>query len=93
MMGAPAAVVNSGDVLEKSLDPTRKWYNNKRLISLNGWIFLLLITSSTNGYDGSMMNGLQSLKQWDDYFHNPSSGMLGLLNAIQLFETVFAVCI
>jgi hypothetical protein len=43
-----------------------------------------LITSSTNGYDGSMMNGLQSLPQWTGYFDNPSGGRLGLLNAIQV---------
>ena len=50
---------------------------------LNVWIFLLLITSSTNGFDGSMMNGLQSLPQWQDAFNHPGSSMLGLLNAIQ----------
>lgn len=44
---------------------------------------MLLITSSTNGYDGSMMNGLQSVDQWRIYFNNPSGGKLGLLNAIQ----------
>jgi len=55
-----------------------------RLIALNGWILLLLITSSTNGYDGSMMNGLQSLTQWDKYFHHPTGSKLGLLNAIQV---------
>ncbi|KAG7094644.1 hypothetical protein E1B28_005468 [Marasmius oreades] len=65
------------------VDPTRKWYNNKRLIILNAWIFLLLITSSTNGYDGSMMNGLQSLDQWKNDFNHPGASMLGLLNAIQ----------
>jgi MFS family permease len=50
---------------------------------LNAWIVLLLITSSTNGYDGSMMNGLQSLDQWNDAFNHPKGGKLGLLNAIQ----------
>ncbi|KAJ7876724.1 hexose transporter [Mycena olivaceomarginata] len=65
------------------MDPNRKWYNNRRLIVLNAWITLLLITSSTNGYDGSMMNGLQSLTQWKEYFHTPTKGKLGLLNAIQ----------
>ena len=43
-----------------------------------------LITSSTNGYDGSMMNGLQSIDQWRLYFNNPRGSMLGLLNAIQV---------
>ncbi|KAH7928916.1 general substrate transporter [Leucogyrophana mollusca] len=42
-----------------------------------------LITSSTNGYDGSMMNGLQSLTQWNAAFDYPNGGKLGLLNAIQ----------
>ncbi|KAI5122108.1 hypothetical protein M0805_002230 [Coniferiporia weirii] len=65
------------------LDPDRKWYNNRRIITLNAWIVLFLITSSTNGYDGSMMNGLQSLTQWEDAFNHPTPSMLGLLNAIQ----------
>lgn len=43
-----------------------------------------LITSYSNGYDGSMMNGLQSLSQWREAFNNPSNGRLGLLNAIQV---------
>ncbi|KAJ8518835.1 hypothetical protein ONZ45_g4155 [Pleurotus djamor] len=83
-MGGPGAVNQGGDAgYAHLIDPRRKWYNNKRIIALNGWIVLLLITSSTNGYDGSMMNGLQSLPQWRDYFNNPGGSMLGLLNAIQ----------
>ncbi|PPQ96765.1 hypothetical protein CVT26_006254 [Gymnopilus dilepis] len=79
------AVANQGATAAYShlVDPNRKWYNNKRIIILNAWILLLLITSSTNGYDGSMMNGLQSLDQWENFFKNPSGGRLGLLNAIQ----------
>jgi len=65
------------------VDPNRKWYNNKRLIFLHFWILLLLITSSTNGFDNSLMNSFQSLSQWEDYFGSPQGGKLGLLNAIQ----------
>jgi hypothetical protein len=50
-----------------------------------------LITSTTNGYDGSMMNGLQSLDQWRLYFNNPTKGRLGLLNAIQVNTLVIPV--
>lgn len=46
-----------------------------------------LITSSTNGYDGSLMNSLQSMSQWKDFFNNPQGGTLGLLNAIQVSNT------
>ncbi|KAF9555258.1 hexose transporter [Agrocybe pediades] len=83
-MGAgPVATGGTDAAYAHLVNPNRKWYNNKRLIALNFWILLLLVTSSTNGYDGSMMNGLQSLPQWDGYFHHPTKGKLGLLNAIQ----------
>ncbi|THH12736.1 hypothetical protein EW146_g7407 [Bondarzewia mesenterica] len=83
-MGAGAIVVNGKEAgYAHLIDPKRKWYNNRRIITLNAWIVLLLITSSTNGYDGSMMNALQSEGQWKDYFNNPQGGRLGLLNAIQ----------
>ncbi|KAH6906806.1 hexose transporter [Coprinopsis sp. MPI-PUGE-AT-0042] len=83
-MGA-GPVASSGTDLAYGhlIDPNRKWYNNRRIITLNAWIVLLLITSSTNGYDGSMMNGLQSVDQWRLYFKEPQGSQLGLLNAIQ----------
>ncbi|KAI0266088.1 hexose transporter [Gloeopeniophorella convolvens] len=83
-MGVSVGVAQGKEIgYHHLLDPTRRWYNNRRLISLHGWIFLLLITSSTNGYDGSMMNALQAEKTWNAYFNNPHGGQLGLLNAIQ----------
>jgi len=84
MPSAGAAPVRTkDDSLAHLIDPNRKWYNNRRLIALHAWIVLFLITSSTNGYDGSMMNGLQTLGQWKSAFGYPSGGRLGLLNAIQ----------
>ncbi|TDL25203.1 hexose transporter [Rickenella mellea] len=83
-MGAGGIAISGGTAgWAHLIDPNRKWYNNARLITLNAWVVLFLITSSTNGYDGSMMNSLQSLTQWESAFHHPSGGMLGLLNAIQ----------
>ncbi|KAH8828987.1 hexose transporter [Flagelloscypha sp. PMI_526] len=84
-MGAGPAAVSGSSVAayQHLLDPNRKWYNNRRLITLNAWLVLLLITSSTNGYDGSMMNGLQSLPTWQNYFNHPTGGRLGLFNIIQ----------
>ncbi|KAI0049195.1 hexose transporter [Auriscalpium vulgare] len=82
-MGAGAIAAGNDGGYHALIDPSRTWKNNRRLIALNGWIFLLLITSSTNGYDGSMMNALQSDTQWIAYFNNPHGSKLGLLNAIQ----------
>lgn len=82
-MGAGAVAASSGEGgFAHLLDP-RPWYKNSRLVTLNAWILLLLITSSTNGYDGSMMNGVLSLPYFNDFFDRPSGGRLGLFNAIQ----------
>lgn len=42
-------------------------------------LLIALITSSTNGYDGSMMNGLQALTNWKNKARLASS-------SISLFE-------
>ncbi|KAF8953989.1 general substrate transporter [Flammula alnicola] len=82
-MGAgPAVAAPTAGYLHLITD-TRPWYKNRRIIVLNLWIVLLLITSSTNGYDGSMMNGLQSVDAWETEFNTPRGGTLGLFNAIQ----------
>lgn len=44
----------SGDI--NALLHSGAWYKNTRIIKLNLWILLLLITSSTNGYDGVSKN-------------------------------------
>ncbi|EIW83369.1 hexose transporter [Coniophora puteana RWD-64-598 SS2] len=84
-MGAGPALTSANLVPSYShlIDRSRPWWKNKRLVLLNFWILVLLITSTTNGFDGSMMNGLQSQSQWESAFNHPSGGQLGLLNAIQ----------
>lgn len=32
------------------------------------------------------MNNFQSLYQWEDYFHNPSGSLLGVLSAMQVMR-------
>ncbi|KII92502.1 hypothetical protein PLICRDRAFT_134162 [Plicaturopsis crispa FD-325 SS-3] len=82
-MGGGPAIATGGTGYTQFIDPNKTLWKNPRILALNGWIILLLITSSTNGYDGSMMNGLQSLTQWQIDFNHPTGSKLGLLNAIQ----------
>ncbi|KAI0792413.1 hexose transporter [Abortiporus biennis] len=84
-MGGPGAVTGGADAAGYAhlMDPTRTWYNNRRLITLHAWLVLFLITSSTNGFDGSLLNSFQSLDNWENYFNTPTGSRLGLLNAIQ----------
>jgi hypothetical protein len=49
-----------------------------------------LITSSYNGFDGSLMNGLQVMDTWQDFFDHPTGGRLGILNAIQVSRYMHA---
>ncbi|TEA11266.1 Lactose permease [Colletotrichum sidae] len=60
-----------------------KWMSNPGIVKLNCILALSLVSSYATGYDGSMMNGLQSLDTWNASFNNPGASELGLLNAIQ----------
>jgi hypothetical protein len=42
---------------------------------------LAIVNSATNGYDGSMMNGLQTLKYWVDCKYLFGMPNLSVLNA------------
>ena len=41
-----------------------------------------MLSAASFGYDGSMVNGLQTLPQWTDYFHHPTASRLGAINAV-----------
>lgn len=52
------------------------------------------MTHSANSDDlltGSLMNGLQSLKQWNSYFGNPTGTRLGVVNAAQSIGSVLSI--
>jgi len=59
------------------------WMANRGILKLNAILILSLISSYATGYDGSMMNGLQSLDTWQAAFDNPDAEKLAILNAIQ----------
>jgi MFS family permease len=40
-----------------------------------------MVEETESGFDGSMMNGLQSLSYWQDYFGEPRGAMLGFFNS------------
>ncbi|EJT99118.1 hexose transporter [Dacryopinax primogenitus] len=80
---AGGAAISTGGSAANQLLHQEVWWKNPRRVKLNLWILLLLITSYSNGYDGSMMNGLQILIQGQESFNYPNGSMLGLLNAIQ----------
>ncbi|RFU25482.1 hypothetical protein B7463_g10852, partial [Scytalidium lignicola] len=73
--------------------PKVTWYKQKGMRGLYVCLMFVVLTSATNGYDGSMMNGLQSLPQWRDYYNNPSPSQLGLLNCIMSVGSLVALSV
>ncbi|KAJ5926357.1 hypothetical protein N7516_008130 [Penicillium verrucosum] len=58
------------------------WWKQGHLLRLNLIILSLVLYSSANGYDGSLMNGLEALDQWRDFMDHPAGAWLGWINAI-----------
>lgn len=67
------------------------WFQQPHLVRLNLLLTVPLLSSSVAGYDGSLMNGLQSLPQWRAAFGHPAGARLGLVNAAQSIGSVLAL--
>ncbi|KAJ7035074.1 general substrate transporter [Mycena alexandri] len=62
---------------------TGPWWKNRGILWLNICLILPLLTSSANGLDSSLINGLQILPDWQDFFHYPTGRILGVINSAQ----------
>ncbi|KAK4554311.1 hypothetical protein LTR86_008519 [Recurvomyces mirabilis] len=61
---------------------TTPWYKRPNLRRLYCCLLpAVLGCEMTSGYDGSILNGLQAVQPWLDYFHNPQKALLGLITA------------
>ncbi|KAF9475387.1 general substrate transporter [Pholiota conissans] len=59
------------------------WWRNRGILTLNILLLIPLMTSVVNGLDSSLINGLQILPSWKDYFHQPEGRRLGLIISAQ----------
>ncbi|CAM0141767.1 hypothetical protein VKS41_004539 [Umbelopsis sp. WA50703] len=64
------------------------WWHYPFLRKLNFFLASGVLVQCTNGYDGSLLNGLQSLPQWVDYFNHPSGAILGTLSSGTTFGLI-----
>ncbi|KAK4943905.1 hypothetical protein LTR10_016621 [Elasticomyces elasticus] len=71
--------------------PAKTWYKDPALRKTYIVLMFVVLTSATNGYDGSMMNGLQTLTPWQNYFGHPAGGKIGILNAIMAIGSLCAI--
>ncbi|KAF2798110.1 hexose transporter-like protein, partial [Melanomma pulvis-pyrius CBS 109.77] len=79
---SPGAIATDGAVEILIRNDHVRWWNkpNLRRLYLCLVPFCLFI-ESTSGFDSSMMNGMQALVPWKEYFNYPKGGQLGLLVA------------
>ncbi|KAK8865576.1 hypothetical protein IAR55_000720 [Kwoniella newhampshirensis] len=59
-----------------------KWYQNKGQMELNFFLSIIFIGMVLNGYDGSLVSGLQASEAWQADLDYPDGVRLGLLNAV-----------
>ncbi|KAG7194174.1 uncharacterized protein KQ657_004883 [Scheffersomyces spartinae] len=69
----------------------KRWWNVPYLCFLNWQIFVITLASTNNGYDSSMLNGLQSLPEWHTKMGNPTGSILGALSNGTIFGALIAV--
>ncbi|VUC30246.1 unnamed protein product [Clonostachys rosea] len=78
--GLPEARELAPTIPKSRLD-TKHWWRHKNLRLLNLLLLVPLLSVYSQGFDGSMMNGLQSVSNWREYFGTPSGATLGIFNA------------
>lgn len=83
---ARSAGVELAAVLPKDGLP---WYKQKHLIKVNFCVLSLMLFSGSNGFDGSLQNGLLALPWWRDFMNDPTSAWLGFINAAYALGCAF----
>lgn len=80
------------DKAENYLRRDQRWWKTPHLIKLNIAIFLCTLASTNNGYDGSMLNGLQSLPSWHEKINPTRDAVkLGALSNGVLFGSFLGI--
>ncbi|EGW34642.1 uncharacterized protein SPAPADRAFT_57693 [Spathaspora passalidarum NRRL Y-27907] len=71
-------ILEKGEI-DQYLYLDKPWYKYKHFLILHWFVFLVTLTSTNNGYDGSMLNGLQVLDDWQHAMGHPTGAVLGAL--------------
>ena len=66
------------DLVPKNRKP---WWRDTTLMKLNFLLLSALLTQTASGFDSSMINGMQSLTHWTQFFGHPSGTRLGAMTA------------
>ena len=79
--------------IDKYLYQKDSWWTYSHFRMLHIFVFLCTLSCTTNGYDGSMLNGLQALDSWQDAMGHPEGYKLGSLANGTIFGSVLSVSV
>lgn len=82
-MGAGGAVPTA-NVLGGRSFPFVVWYTDPGLRKLYALLGTVILVSATNGFDGSMMNGLQTVDNWRECLYPTSCYRIEMLTNLQI---------
>ncbi|KAH8172462.1 sugar transporter domain-containing protein [Sarocladium implicatum] len=71
--------------------PSVKWWTRPNMRKLYFFVTVLVMNNIAHGFDSSMMNGLQSLSYWREYFDEPSGPILSIMTAIITLGSISAL--
>ncbi|KAJ7671970.1 general substrate transporter [Mycena olivaceomarginata] len=77
-----SSAVAQAEVIDAPVLPNVNWRKDPGLRKLYFYAAIICVASATTGYDGSMLNNIRILPQWNDYFDNPQGSNLGFLTAL-----------
>lgn len=58
----------------------KMWWRYSDLLRLNFHLIGSILVLVNSGFESTMMNNLQTLKSWEDYFDSPKGATLGTMN-------------
>ncbi len=70
---------NSSSLFDLIPKYEKSWIHVPHLLRLNFAILVIFFSATTNGYDSSMLNGLQSLMKWYVDIGTPKAPAMGVL--------------
>lgn len=66
------------------------WIRVPHLVHLNFLMFIVSLTATNSGFDGSLLNAFQSMDDWKNAMGKPSGAVLGALNNGTVFGSLLA---
>lgn len=64
------------------------WWRHRGILLLNLYLLIPLLTSCVNGYDSSLVNGLQLIQAWRVQFGFPRGEILGIITSTQVIGSL-----